>query len=1150
MKLQDKFRRAFIYPLILGILILILLTIVILLIYAQKFTDKEVVERIEIIEKGKMQPLIHSASNLLYKKFQKTCNALMAIKDYYDNFAEAIITGDIQVNKDIIDYHLENAIRIFENYESYLGSISKNGNSTFLDRAMWGFNGTTVNYTSLEGESKYDLFMKQMMIISKLIPVYRSIYTTSMNNPGGRIEWFYFVSKTSGLVSGYPIYNDNVEFYSRFVKDNGFTNDVSCRDRDGNTPKYFYFQCRDWWYQIEDFNKKNPLDDIVISYPYKFVQNGNFGITVCIKFKDRLSGVNDDLSALCADIDLSDLFTIFDFFNNELSGYFYALRVDSDVPIYYPTMTNKKTFYKLQYLEFNMQQPYYIEELTHFTSAVVPTLYTDYASVVSNNTQGASYEGQFYKNGTAHSYFIFPVMLYTMNDIEPEHRLSIIYVKRQIIVEQNLNNFQGTVYPRLFIQVILITIMCAIIVLIAWYSVIRIAADIVNPIKNLKNLIQGYSMSEKTTTSLLGKKEEEGEDTHTLRSAEMDKLYDILLKLKHVLAFTTNSKLVYDKSALINYVNAKYTFNEVSNFKGKTVCDSNVGNLAIKFHKYDKAIFHLIDSLEDVRRQYTIPKFEVMLDEWRRSMSSKKTVTIMRKRTIIEEDEIKLLPNNVDVASVTGLHNGQALHGINVYLESRYPKLIYSFKRFFKLLRGVGSNFVEDFTRNDLYVYKDKQSLESFENILLDYITISMQVGDNRKIAEGILEYIEFLLTYRLKQNDVIGMKTQIVVTNKLDLVQQIGNFLKDFDLAFNQLEKVYNDMEYYKIFLDTLKNCGGGYEYIEVPHLILCQRSYYLKGKFAKMCGHLQKALEYFSRSMEMSIICDAKVIEKSIKQVIAIMEHTTLGIEEEISKENQRLEMRHDGGKPNAKMTLKKTNSNVRDHISRLTDYNKEIENYVAAMKENLNRFQYSAKDIVVLIDASESMRLDNKKIQRAVKVINTIYDSFISTEDGFALFIYDKCVNSIISLHQKDYSNYSYVKSMIENIAAEIYKISKDLKVSDYSRLFKAIEYCNKYLDKKAKSREKWIVVFTDRIYEYEHEVDFVTNLKDGKLNVIVVGCNVPQYEVNYISRILRGISNKSEYMDYEDISKFKNIFKCHGRVEDEYHYPNEKYESDKK
>jgi hypothetical protein len=65
--------------------------------------------------------------------------------------------------------------------------------------------------------------------------------------------------------------------------------------------------------------------------------------------------------------------------------------------------------------------------------------------------------------------------------------------------------------------------------------------------------------------------DEEGEDDEFLetRSAEIDNLFNILLKLKRVLSFTTNPALNNDKSALINYVNAKYTFNEVQNIKGK-----------------------------------------------------------------------------------------------------------------------------------------------------------------------------------------------------------------------------------------------------------------------------------------------------------------------------------------------------------------------------------------------------------------------------------------------------------------------------------------------------------------------------------------------------------------------------------------------------
>jgi hypothetical protein len=126
--------------------------------------------------------------------------------------------------------------------------------------------------------------------------------------------------------------------------------------------------------------------------------------------------------------------------------------------------------------------------------------------------------------------------------------------------------------------------MGAILLLIAWYLIVSIAINIVKPIKNLKNLIQGMN-NKKLVASVENKikrknraqidkdaeeNEEEGEDDDFLetRSAEIDNLFNILLKLKRVLSFTTNPVLNNDKSALINYVNAKYTFDEVQNIKG------------------------------------------------------------------------------------------------------------------------------------------------------------------------------------------------------------------------------------------------------------------------------------------------------------------------------------------------------------------------------------------------------------------------------------------------------------------------------------------------------------------------------------------------------------------------------------------------------
>ena len=66
-------------------------------------------------------------------------------------------------------------------------------------------------------------------------------------------------------------------------------------------------------------------------------------------------------------------------------------------------------------------------------------------------------------------------------------------------------------------------------------------------------------------------KENDDDEFLEIRSAEIDDLFNILLKLKRVLSFTSNPFVSNDKSTLMNYVMAKYTFEEVQNLKGKTI---------------------------------------------------------------------------------------------------------------------------------------------------------------------------------------------------------------------------------------------------------------------------------------------------------------------------------------------------------------------------------------------------------------------------------------------------------------------------------------------------------------------------------------------------------------------------------------------------
>jgi hypothetical protein len=1243
MRLQDKFKRVFIFPLIFGILISIILTVVILSMYSQYFSDTNLTQRLEKVELGKSNPLLYTANNLIFKKFQKNIYALFVLKEYYNFYAKSVKNGNTTFDSRVIDSHISNSLKINDNYAEFINNLERESenNSTYLDHAFWHYDNKISDYSKLSQNLRY-----QLMSLTNMIPILRSLYEATENNLFNRLDLIYFANKNTNLFFGYPIFNDNANFFNMFKS---IVNPPSCKTETGIQPDYYDFQCRDWWEQVIESTLVKNSQDIVITHPYKFGGFDKFGITVCIKLddifvEDYQIDKEEALSTICVDIDISDLYEIFDNFNKELSGYFYVLRVNSDIPIYYPMIMQNSYFSSIARFEFDIGTPYFVEELSEFIKNIVPGLISKYdENVMIDYYDGRTLipvsSGVYSKNGVSSNYTIYPIKLYTKNDQlgDSFHILTIVYVNQPTILKVSIQNFQVTLYPRLVIQIFLFAIMGAILVLIAWSLIIAIATNIVKPIKNLKYMIQGMNvgsnssdsevknqqpqqwssqrrkMREDSLTDFYDINEEsrknEGstseqleydEETLQMRSAEMDKLFNILLKLKNVLTFTTNSKTIFDKNALVNYVNAKYTFSEVSNLKGKNVCDSNVGNLALRCHKYDKAVLHFIESLPE-EKKYLVPsssgkltsdvlskKIIDLLNTLKSTlhvpgklskMKNKNSVNTLNLGSSQKLNEIPMTNNNINqnqidssnslISSFTGvnllnkekdkfsstpnirykqsLNNYGSIKDLNssihsifnkknenlkrdqnliVLLESRYPKLLYAYKKLFKMFRKIMKNIheenhqygmmnkdlenklnfnytgnpihsaekfqqkiLEEFMKLDLFVVNERHSLEAYEYYLMDYIKESASIGDHRRTAEALLEYIEFLITYKLKHDSETEMDMNLneilnfgklnpdnksikenqtsnnhsnqrdsnlnsndtpnqIHMNKLETLEQIGKYFNYFDILYETLRQGCSS-EYFKTFLDLLRNNRKeSLDTIESPFLVLFQRSNYLKGKLSKICGHMDKALEFFHRSRETLIICDASLIKKSIRQIIKIMEFLKDEVDKEVEihmetggkyinlLENSNKDskdfssalsiskLNFSGTMNNRQNTIRETvitpEKKLKEKIENLKEKSREIETYIKNNLEQLGNFTCIPKDFVVLIDISHKMRgTDSKKIEKALRTANNFFDLYITTEDRFGLFVYANSLNPIISLTQKNYNTYIYVKNMIDGM-----------------------------------------------------------------------------------------------------------------------------------
>jgi len=333
----------------------------------------------------------------------------------------------------------------------------------------------------------------------------------------------------------------------------------------------------------------NSSDEVTITYPYKR-RNNDYALTICIRFNDTYTSYyfkdnsNKNYGQMCIDIATSDIIKLFDHFNKDLNGYYFILQTNSDIPLYYCNIAKYPFSSNLLKYEFDLNLTFYINELLDFPKTLQN--FTEKVNDSSIIIDDPIYKGYFLKNGSNYTYqkIIVPFFVNSNQPSVPSHMMSIIFITFSGTFHDTFSKIQAPLYPRLTIQIILFCIMGAILLLIAWYLIVSIAINIVKPIKNLKNLIQGMN-NKKLVASVENKikrknrinidkdaeeNEEEGEDDDFLetRSAEIDNLFNILLKLKRVLSFTTNPVLNNDKSALINYVNAKYTFDEVQNIKG------------------------------------------------------------------------------------------------------------------------------------------------------------------------------------------------------------------------------------------------------------------------------------------------------------------------------------------------------------------------------------------------------------------------------------------------------------------------------------------------------------------------------------------------------------------------------------------------------
>ena len=164
-------------------------------------------------------------------------------------------------------------------------------------------------------------------------------------------------------------------------------------------------------------------------------------------------------------------------------------------------------------------------------------------------------------------------------------------------------------------------------------------------------------------------------------------------------------------------------------------------------------------------------------------------------------------------------------------------------------------------------------------------------MNDEQRIVEAILELNNFLIKYKLKQREFSHKDpelSKVIENNRIDTFKFIIENFDYFDEIFLKFKKSYNYNDL-KNFLQIIRNKRkDNFDYIETPFLINFQRSNYLKGKLALYSGHFSKAFLFFNKSMEKQVVCDARIIKSSIKQIYKIIKRVEINLDKKLASNN----------------------------------------------------------------------------------------------------------------------------------------------------------------------------------------------------------------------------------------------------------------------
>ena len=1192
MKLEDKFLKAVFFPYFCGVAFCFVTVTYFLFRYSYKCLDQLSYDNVINTEHNKSHINLMIINNLVKRTILQT---KLLLEEGYSLYEFLVENSNLSL--------ILNESTIVNGYD-----LSKNYSYTMANRlenetAIWFIN--KENHSPELLKENNSLAYLQLSVISQSIHLLYSIYSILKKS----IRTIYYAFEKTDLFIVYPT-SDQSEFIESI--NNFDDNPVWCTDEGGIIKNYYYFKCRGWYKQYQDFyeESKNKNKSYIIFPPYINI-NKNEGIynsnndliyTICKRFIEPIEKMFSNIESytlLCVDVVPNDLFDVLDLMNVDFRGHFLITDVGFTKPFYYPKIMEYTKNSPLCDFEFNWGDDYFLEEKINFISNVTQIMNNDYIDKIyellneNSDIKNQFFEvnvrinnSYFYKNGKLLNYSIYPIYI-SDKDNTYQHILSLIYIFTQESFFEHLFSYQKKYQRRLYIEIILFIFFGFTLLSMVQLSMNALAKFIKIPIKHVQYMLKGINIGGENRleylNSLMLKKEDEnynnphlfnplidndyendnnerseyfyykkvkikmdkknlekenhffGFDEKLLqyRPKEINNLVKILLELKNILLLTsTNGKC----EKIINYSTGESVFYTIKNREGIYICQSNIGNLEFQILNYDKAIYHLCLSLQN-------PKLKRFLGNTLSDELDMNDYLLHIINNTYNKNSSQELSNQLVKKQQTSLHTSFSQRVLSNIINNRYNKLIHFYYKFFSILQKSDKKYEE---LSGLFMHTSFHTINYYHKVIIQYIYLCYASNDLIKIGESILDYIEFMLKFKLKTNK----KYKEYLYKKNDSIpfyqekQNIKKIFFDkiidwFDLFDNYISHVNenttlgNDKTIIDAFIHN--NDTNNLHEINSQSVflfkVLIQRGHFLKGKFALICHDYTEAIYYFVKvSKSKKVVLDGLIKKRALKHLIKIAKKLKkkivrddlihVNIDEDFFKLNLQAKNNNINKKNNDKNNIfynryfenrnsifKKANSNEKKNDKIEITYGEKIYKIMNQISKDIDECNIKQlKDILIIVDGTN---IEKNPFQTYIDESKTILKSYLLRNDRFSMFIFNSKCRMVCPMNQKKNIDIVNLVEYIKTISNKYEKI--------YNESYKG-SYASENESESLEDLSSEISKKSNTFYQM--------NLKE-----IILSLN---YCINYL--LLKGVEKNEKFLLY-----FTHLFSR----QDGYYYLNEDF-----